>query len=393
MKKLFGAKWDELNTYLKKVEDGSATKAEVAALTDLVKANGQAMAEAVEAIKQPVDTSFDAKFEEFLVSNKEKLAEIARTKQGSIEFVMEKVVGDMSTASGGDVATPPVNFNTQLSRISFRNDNSLISACNIVNTNSASLAYTETIPKDGGYAFVAEGDAKPQQDFTWEVRYTNPYKVAAYQIFSEEVVTDIPRIMSVAKGQLKETHDLFKVNNVYFAAGTGILPTGAAVVGRVFAAGTMALGVANPTMVDIINACVTDIYTTPNYTDEAPFMPNMVLLNPVDFFLEMKAAKDVNGNPLYPGVTLFSAVTKDGMTIAPWHKVPSGKIFVGDMRKMNLSNYVRYSVRIGWINDQLITNEFTVVAESRYHQYVRNLDQAAFIYDDFATIRTALTAV
>jgi len=74
----------------------------------------------------------------------------------------------------------------------------------------------------------------------------------------------------------------------------------------------------------------------------------------------------------------------------PFYKIPAGKVFVADMSKLNVSNYVPYTVRIGWINDQLITNQFTMVGESRFHSFVKKLDEAAFIYDDIATIETAI---
>ena len=63
------------------------------------------------------------------------------------------------------------------------------------------------------------------------------------------------------------------------------------------------------------------------------------------------------------------------------------------MSKYNVTDYVSYTIRIGWINDQLITNEFTMVGESRFHAFVKKLDEQAFIYDDIATIQAAITAV
>ena len=61
------------------------------------------------------------------------------------------------------------------------------------------------------------------------------------------------------------------------------------------------------------------------------------------------------------------------------------------MSKYNVTNYIGYTVRIGWINDQFITNKFTMVGESRFHAFVKKLDEAAFIYDDIATIELAIT--
>ena len=114
-------------------------------------------------------------------------------------------------------------------------------------------------------------------------------------------------------------------------------------------------------------------------------MANIVLINPVDFYVQLVSAKDLQGLPLYPQAGLFNQVTIGGVTIKPWDKIAAGKIFVADMKAMNVVNYVPFSIRLGWINDQFITNQFTMVGESRYFQFVKNLDRQAFIYDDIAT--------
>jgi len=116
------------------------------------------------------------------------------------------------------------------------------------------------------------------------------------------------------------------------------------------------------------------------------------MINPIDFFIQLVGAKDGNGLPLYPQAGLFNEVRIGGVRIIPWIKIPVGKIFVADMKKYNVVNYVPFSIRVGWINDQFITNKFTLVGESRYFQYVKNLDQAAFVYDDIATVQAAITA-
>jgi HK97 family phage major capsid protein len=196
--------------------------------------------------------------------------------------------------------------------------------------------------------------------------------------------------MSVAKEYLKKQHDLFKVSEIYFADGTGIKPTGATVYGRTFVAGAMASAVTSPNFMDIVNAIITDIFVTQNYTDEAHYQANVVLVHPIDFYLQLVSAKDDNGLPLYPQASLFNQVNFGGVVVRPWIKVPAGKIFVADMKRYTVVNYVPFSIRIGWINDQFITNKFTIVGESRYFQYLRNLDQNAFVYDDIATVSAAI---
>jgi hypothetical protein len=117
------------------------------------------------------------------------------------------------------------------------------------------------------------------------------------------------------------------------------------------------------------------------------------MINPIDFFVEFVAAKDGNNLPLYPQASLFNQVTIGGVRIIPWEKIPAGKIYVADQKVVNITDYKPYSVRIGWINAQMIENKFTIVGESRGHVYTKSNDLQALIYDDIATIRTYIEAL
>jgi hypothetical protein len=324
--------------------------------------------------------------------NAETIQKLKTEGHGSIEL---KVVGAMTTGSAtnpdgipelvGVQVAPPTNVN--LRGVVFE---PLVTK---VNTSLAAYPYTESVPKDGDYAFVAEGGTKPQIDFKIETRYAQPVKVAAHEVLTDESVTDIPNLQSIAEGYLRAKHDLKKQNGIFFGDGISPNPKGATVFGRTFVAGDMATAVASPNFMDVVNACITDIFTTHNYQDEMPYLANLAMVNPVDFYLNLVSAKDSQGHPLYPEAALFNRVTIGGVTIIPFEDIPSGKIFVADMSKYNVTNYVDYTIRIGWINDQLITNEFTMVGESRFHAFVKKLDEQAFIYDDIATIQAAITAV
>lgn len=376
---------------LAEAQKNNATKEEVQKCIDGIKAQGEALDAFIQENKQKTVKTLLSQFDAFLQSNKSELEAIKANRHGVIEFI-PKVVGDMATTSGGDGAeVPPANLNTNLGSFNLRNDNGLLSLFSVTSTNSASLSYTELEPKDGDYAFVAEGALKPQIDFKWQNYYTTPKKIAAHEVLSEEVVTDIPRILSVAREYLQKKHDLFKVNALFFGDGLNGTLKGATAYGRAFVAGDMALAVSQPNFMDVVNACITDIYSTHNYVDEAPYMANIVLINPIDFFLELVSAKDYNGTPMYPQAGLFNSVSIGGVTIRPYVKVPVGKIFVADAKQFHVANYVPFSIRVGWVNDQFITNQFTLVGESRFYAYVKNLDQQAFIYDDIATIKTAIT--
>jgi len=386
-------KFEKVQADLVEAQKNNASKDEILAITKSIKEQGEALDSFIESQKAKVVKGLVGQFGDFLSANKTKLEEIVANKSGEIVFV-PKLVDDITTASGTDIDTPPLDVSTDLGSFNLRNDNNLLSLCTVSRTSSPSFSYTEMIPKDGNYEFVLEGGTKPQIDFEWENRYVSPKKAAAYEILTEESVTDYTRMMSVAREYLVKQHDLFKVDNVFFAAGTGSLPTGATVYGRTFVSTSMAdvfpAGTSN--FMDVVNAIITDVYRTQSFTDEAHYQPNIVLINPVDFFLQLVGAKDGNGLPLYPQAGLFNEVRIGGVRIKPWIKIPAGYIFVADMSKYHIVNYVPFSIRVGWINDQLITNKFTMVGESRYFQYVKNLDQAAFVYDVIATVKAAITA-
>ena len=199
-------------------------------------------------------------------------------------------------------------------------------------------------------------------------------------------------MVSTAREYLTKKHDLFKANAVYFAPGVAAEePKGATLYSRTFSAGVLANEVKNPNFMDVVNAIVTDVYTTQNYVDETPHQPNIVLVNPNDFYIQLVSAKDERGLPLYPQAGLFSQVSIGGVTIKPWIRIPAGKIFVADMKKYNLINYIPFQITVGWINDQFITNQFTMVGESRFFAFVKKLHENAFVYDDIAIVKAAIT--
>lgn len=406
MVKLLDEKYKGLEDELKTLREQGASKEELEKCTKALEEQSDVIQEFMSDQEEKRITSMEDKFTAWLTENREEIKRISKSGNGVIEFnpfadsikadkeSQNKAVGDVSTASGSDIGTPPHVLHAQLGSFNLRNDNDLLSLCTTTNTNSAALTYTEMLPKDGSYAFVGEGLEKPQIDFEWETRFETPKKIAAYEILTEEAMTDFARMDSVAREYLRKQHDLYKVNSVYFGLGTGVTATGATVYGRTFVAGDMADELTNGTanIMDVINACITDIYVTTNFTNEEHYKANVAMISPVDYFLNFVAAKDGNGLPLYPSASLFNQVQIGGITIRPWTKIPAGKIFVADMSKYNIVNYIPFSIRIGWINDQFIENKFTMLGESRFYAFVKNLDQNAFIYDDIATVVVAIEA-
>lgn len=337
------------------------------------------------------ENNFYQKLNTFVKENHEKIKSLKSQGHGVVEMEI-KAPENITTGSAlnpdgipelaGVQQAAPSNVNLRGTFVE--------SLTNNVNTSLAAYPYTETLPKDGDFAFVAEGAAKPQIDFKIETRYAQPVKAAAWIRLTDESIQDIPGLQSIARDYLRKKHDIKKQQGILFGDGVSPNPKGATLYGRAFVAGDMATSVKNPNMMDIINAAATDIHVTNNYEDEMQYMPSLTVLNPVDFFLQFVSAKDGEGKPLYPTASLYNTVNIGGMTIIPDRIIPAGKIFLADMSKYNTTNYVGYTVKIGWINDDFIKNQFVMLAESRFHAFVKKLDEQAFIYDDIATIKDAI---
>lgn len=337
--------------------------------------------------------TFAVVVKEFITEKHSEILSAFKSGSGHVELVIDKAVATITTGVATPQGTVPDLFYQQYapaSNVNLRQD-SIMSRVTTLETSLVAYPYTETVPKDGDYAFLAEAATKPELDFKIETRFANPVKAAGWLKLTEEAVTDIVGLQSIATDYLFKKHNRKKAKGILNGDGISPNPKGATTYGRAFSAGDLANSVNTPNIMDVINAAVTDIFTTHNYEDEMSYMANIAMVNPVDFFINFVAAKDGFGHPLYPQAGLFNMVVIGGVMIVPDEDITAGKVFVADLSKYIVTNYVPYSVRIGWVNDDFIKNQFVILGESRFHAFVKRLDQQAFIYDDIATIKTAIT--
>lgn len=398
--KELGEKIENMKANQVKQEDLTALKGEIETLkkgdiSETLKQRLETLSEEILQLKENgsvfTNKSFEQQLVEQIAEKSEEIKQVFEAKSGVVKMVL-KAPAVITTAYGVNTS-PPNTTGTQLSPLSPVNLRAMqiLGLTTQLATSEASYPYTEAKPKDGDYSFVAEGAVKPQIDFVWETNYASPKTIAAWMKLTKQSVYDVKGLQSIATDYLRKKHDLKKAKSILTGDGLGENPKGATTYGRVFSAGALALAVEKPNFMDVVNACITDIATTHNYEDEMPYMANLVMVNPNDFFIHLVSAKDAQGLPLYPTASLFNQVNIGGVTIIPEETITSGKIFVADMSKYNTTDYESYNVTIGWVNDDLIRNQFVILGESRMHAFVKKLDEQAFIYDTIATIKTAIT--
>lgn len=337
--------------------------------------------------------TMEASVEKFLAEKEDEIKGLHKSGK-FIEFTVQKDPAIVTTANATPEGTVPDIYyqqNAPAGNVNLR-DVGIMRFVTENETNRPVYSYSDAIPGEGDFEAVAEGEEKPQIDLSIQTRFATPVKIAAWIKVTEEAVQDIKELRSIINNYLRKKHDLKKARLVLAGSGTNDEPEGVTTLATTFPTGTGMAGsiTGNANIMQVVNAAITAIYTRHNYNDEGNYMANVVLMNPVDFTTNFVFAVDGEGRPLYPQATLFNQVILGGVTILPDEMIPSGKILVADMSKYNVFNYMPYTVKIGWVNDDFIKNQFVILAESRFHAFVKNLDRLAFIYDDISAIKTNL---
>lgn len=359
-------------------------------LQQSLKDQGVAFAGLKKELTAKEQESYAAQLSKFFKENEEEIKSNFKSQKGFNEIEL-KAPAAMTTGSVTNVGTVPVLYGDSTG-FNFK-ENFVSAIISNSKTSKESHKYTELFPKDGDFTFVAEGESKPQIDFLAQTRFAYPAKAAAWIKLTEEALDDVPRMESLAKEFLAKKHDLFKQRMIISSDGTGAGENikGMTTYGRLFTAGSIALAVDNPSFMDVIGAVLTDISSTHNYQDEMNYDANIVLMNNIDYFLHVQAAK-VKADSKEPLYALNEKVI-GGVRIIPTNEIPVGKILVCDAKTYNQIAYKPYTVRVGWVNDDFIKNQFVIIGESRFYGFVKNLDENAYVYDDIATIKAAITKV
>lgn len=343
-----------------------------------------------ESIKSLVRKSF----------TKEICEEIIKAYKGghTVNIFEHKVVGTISTGA----ATTDTGGNAILDYINADSVEGIRLAepfieqfATVSSTSKAVYTYADWIPKDGDVNFLAESGTKTQVDLKLETRSLSPKKAAGYEVLTEEAITDIPRMQAMASDILLKKYLLRRQHGILFGDGTSDTPLGVTALATVWnSASWTGTKIVNPNLLDVIRAITNQILTSYNWTDDVEYMPNVVLLNPADWFafIGTKNTQEMYVFPQFSIATPNGNKVVDNLTVVVKNKIPQGKIIVGDFTKLEIINYVPYSVRMGWINDQFIKNQFTMLGEGRFFTLIKNYNRRAFVYDDISDVVAGITA-
>lgn len=393
--------------FKKTLEEAGIEKGIIKKLENVLKTQGEELtalkAKAKSRNKFPGKSIINEAFtnEEFI----ESIQSVAASKSGkSIEAWKEPVnkvnpttvtTGNITTDTGGNALFDMLNAD-EIDGLNLQ-EAFIEDYCSVSRTSRAAFIYADPLPLNGDAGFTAENAPKSQMDVDWQVKTIGPKKVTGYEVMSEEAVTDIPQMQSVANTLLLKKVMLKRQNGILFGNGVGANPLGVSNIASPFDPASWSDNapdkVVSPNLYDAIIAGANMIQNKYNYVDENEYYPNLVLVNPKDF-AALKLKKNEFGMYLFPQFVIGPNKDQviDNLTIVSRRQIPAGKIFIGDFTKLRIINYVDYNLRMGYINDQLINNLFTMVGESRFFTVVKQLDKIAFVYDDIQNIYNGIQA-
>lgn len=238
-------------------------------------------------------------------------------------------------------------------------------------TDLSRMAWINETSLVGLPALVLEGAPKPSSYRTFQVMYSQAKKVADYIQITEEFDKDLNYLANLVKSLLQmdvaRAYDL-QIQADLIAAATQLNFT--------TPLGPNGLTIA-PYKGAILDATYWDaLFAMGTAVRLANFVPNVSLLNPITYG-KMVMSKDLYGRYNVPPEEMVQQINpKQG------NNVFADYALVGDLKQFKVFIYEDFSLKIGWINDDLIRNQYTIVSEVRFHDFISTARQNAIVYAD-----------
>ena len=225
----------------------------------------------------------------------------------------------------------------------------------------------EQMAKEGDVAIVAEHGTKPLVQYKWVINAINRNKIAGRVEWSEEFEIDNERLFQMIV-QMIENDVIREWNEVTLAA---IIANATA-----YTSPTAYTGQVNGANADDVAVVLTTLINSNEYNADT------LVMNPIDVS-KLLLLKDTMGQKLE--TLLLSSGNPLGLKL-----IASNKVAVGNMLVLDSTTYreqhTGVSLRVGQYANQLITNEWTLIAEMYTLLETAALDKPATRYGAIATI-------
>ena len=233
----------------------------------------------------------------------------------------------------------------------------------IQQTTSDAVKYTRIVSYTRGAATVAASAQKPESSGLVLDAVTEPVRtIAVWLPVEEQQLSDYPALGGLINGELLYDVDKHLEELVMYGDGTGedfagIIPDPAVLAARTEA---------GDSLIDIARRGITDVR-------RAGYEPNAILVDPLDWE-EIVLEKGTDNRYVWVVVTdgatqrLWAVPVIETVAMEDFAGVTTEErnMLIGDFtRGATLWDRMQSQISVGWINDQFIRNQRTILAEMR----------------------------
>lgn len=250
-------------------------------------------------------------------------------------------------------------------------------------TTSNQVVYVRESSYTDGTGTVAEGALKPNSGLTLETKIAPVVKIANYFKISEEMLTDIPQLLSYISSRATSKLLLVEDAQLMNGSGVGLNLNGIKTQATAFTGGT--LKVATPNTFDVLRAAISQIRLK-------EYQANAIMMNPEDAAI-MEMTKNTQGSYVLPAMLNVTPSSIAGVRIIENTIMAPGSFLVGDFAQ-GAQVFFRegISIRVYDQNeDDAIKNLCTIVIEERLALCVYRPE--VFVTGTFAAAITTITKV
>jgi len=240
--------------------------------------------------------------------------------------------------------------------------------------NPLALWFEETTPQ-GSAAVVPEGGMKPLVQYAYQLKSSTYKKAAQLVTFTEEFSLDFARLQSDIMG--KGRTDVLNVINA------------ALLTDLTAAATTYNTAASFKPGTNVVQAPVNDydaIAAMAAQVDNATYgaNANAAIMSTFKKY-RMGITKSTQGEYLNRPDVL------DNLAFVGNPSMGADNVIVGDLKQMTLILRGGFLVKVGYNGTDFAQNQFSVVMEQYYFDYIPTVRQAAIVKGpDFATVKTAI---
>jgi hypothetical protein len=347
-------------------------------LEGALKEQGTKMNEILEKAAPKIQ-SFEDYFINTIAGEKgEKLAEL-RQKGGFVEFTASQLKAAGITSVGGTsieaMSSPPNSpylpgiGGSELQIFDIRrNPNFILDKVDLGRTSQSRLAWINETGEEGTPTEVEEGAEKPLIQNKFKIETSTAKKIAAHLKITEEFDQDVPQLATLVRRLLQER---------VIRAWDDAIQLAVEAIATSYSAAGLVGSIPFANYWDAVYAMMAQVRV-------ANFIPNSVNIHPYTN-VKMQADKNSEGSYLLPS---FKDEIQRMLTQA--NKIAVDNALVGDLTQYKVDVYKEFVLKVGWVNDDFIKNQFAVVGEIRYHRYISDNRKTAIVKGNLGNIRSSI---